>query len=89
MEKSGYKNCDRKIEKTSDGKLELMDVYKDETMYAVKIGASSSKLGYVVTQSSTALKHYKQLNPNERPAIKKSCDMACFDPKKAFERDKW
>ncbi|WP_455936959.1 DUF6119 family protein [Gemella morbillorum] len=71
LEKYGYKNCDRKIEKTLDGKLELMDVYKDETMYAVKIGASSSKLGYVVTQSSTALKHYKQLNPNERPAIKK------------------
>ena len=36
-----------------------MDLYKDKTMFAVKIGNASSKLCYAVDQSITALKMYK------------------------------
>ena len=35
-----------------------MDLYKDHTMYSVKIGNSSGKLTYVIDQSLTSLKLY-------------------------------
>lgn len=36
-----------------------MDLYKDKTMFAVKIGSASSKLNYVVNQSLDSLRLYK------------------------------
>lgn len=59
-EKFGYENHDRTIEETGGGKIELMDLYKNKTMFAVKIGNSSEKLSYVVEQSIIAAKMYKQ-----------------------------
>jgi len=58
-EQHGFENHDRKNDATSAGKLELMDLYKENTMYAVKIGNSSAKLSYAVEQSSSSLKMYK------------------------------
>lgn len=52
-------------------KIELMDLYKDRTMYAVKIGESSAKLSYVVEQSISSLKMYKHKELADMPEIDK------------------
>lgn len=43
-----------------NAKYEMMDLYKDGMMCAVKIGASSSKLCYVIDQSISSLKLLKK-----------------------------
>lgn len=64
-EKYGFENHDRSNEITGAGKIELMDLYKDKAMCAVKIGNSSAKLSYVVEQSISSMKMYKhKLLPN-------------------------
>lgn len=55
-----FENHDRETQRLENHSIEAMDVYKDETMYAVKIGNSSSKLSYVIDQSIVSLKLYKQ-----------------------------
>ena len=60
------------MERTKKGeKIELMDLYKDKTMFAVKIGKSSAKLSYVVDQSISALKMYKHNQLKDMPEINK------------------
>ena len=49
--------------------IEVMDLYKDGMMCAVKIGSASSKLCYAVDQSLTALKLYKKGNLPNVPKI--------------------
>lgn len=61
----GFKNYDRKIENG----VESMDLYNDRTMYAVKIGNTSSKLCYVVDQSISSLKMYKSKLISDFPEI--------------------
>lgn len=51
---------DRVLKEVGKERIEVMDLYKDGFMHAVKIGNSSSKLCYVVDQSLTALKLYKK-----------------------------
>lgn len=69
-EQFGFENHDRDSEETGAGKIELMDLYKDETMFAVKIGNSSAKLSYVVEQSISSTRMYKHhLLPN-MPKVK-------------------
>lgn len=64
-EQYGFQNHDRDSDETGAGKIELMDLYKDGTMYAVKIGNSSAKLSYVVEQSVSSTRMYKHdLLPN-------------------------
>lgn len=64
-EQYGFQNHDRDSDETGAGKIELMDLYKDGTMYAVKIGNSSAKLSYVVEQSISSTRMYKHdLLPN-------------------------
>ena len=58
----GYKNYDREIENLEGNKYELMDLYKDKTIYAVKIGNSSSKLCYALDQSIIGMKMLKSQN---------------------------
>lgn len=58
----GYINCDRKIENSDGNKYELMDLYKDKAIYAVKIGNSSSKLCYALEQSIIGMKMLKNKN---------------------------
>lgn len=64
-EEFGFENHDRSNKITAAGKIELMDLYKDKAMCAVKIGNSSAKLSYVVEQSISSVKMYKhKLLPN-------------------------
>lgn len=70
-EKYGFEMYDRELDHINGQKLELMDLYKDRTMYAVKIGESSAKLSYVVEQSITSLKMYKHRALKDMPEIDK------------------
>lgn len=56
---NGFKLFDRNIQMIENTKIEIMDLYKNDTMYAVKIGNTSSKLCYVVDQSLTSIKASK------------------------------
>ncbi|MEA4999859.1 MAG: DUF6119 family protein [Candidatus Limiplasma sp.] len=68
-EKDGFENYDRVSYSIDGAKIELMDLYKDGKMFAVKIGKSSSKLCYVVDQSLSSLKMYKHRTLGEMPTI--------------------
>lgn len=59
-EKYGFECHDREKVSVGGARIELMDLYKDETLYAVKIGNASSVLCYAVDQSISTLKLYKQ-----------------------------
>ncbi|WP_434351273.1 DUF6119 family protein [Trichococcus flocculiformis] len=69
-ENFGFENYDRNIQRVGTQNIEAMDLYKDETMFAVKIGNASSKLSYVIDQSIVSLKLYKN-NIINIPNIKK------------------
>lgn len=56
----GFECHDREEINISGARIELMDLYKDETLFAVKFGNTSSVLCYVVDQSISTLKLYKQ-----------------------------
>lgn len=68
--RDGFENYDRVTNSYAGAKIELMDLYKDETMYAVKIGSKSSTLCYAVDQSISSLKMYKHNTLEGMPAIK-------------------
>lgn len=57
---NGFVNFDRSLEQIGKHKLEVMDLYKDNTMFTVKFGNSSGKLCYAVDQSLEAIKAYKK-----------------------------
>lgn len=59
-EKNHFQNFDRHDKTVGNASIEVMDLYKDEMMCAVKIGNASSKLCYAVDQSLTSLKLYKK-----------------------------
>ncbi|XOK62059.1 DUF6119 family protein [Paenibacillus elgii] len=54
----GYSNFDRDLEMLGKHKVEVMDIFKDNSMYAVKFGNSSGKLCYAVDQSLEAIRAY-------------------------------
>lgn len=66
----GFENHDRVTVPVGHGTVEIMDLYKEETMFAVKIGGTSGKLCYAVDQSLEALKLYKHNQLDNRPVIK-------------------
>lgn len=68
-QENGFQNYDRNDAKIGNFKIEVMDLYKDGMMCAVKIGSASSKLCYAVDQSLTALKLYKKGNLPDVPEI--------------------
>lgn len=68
-EEHGFQNYDRCEEKIGGEKIELMDLYKDKTMFAVKIGNASSKLSYAVDQSISSTKAYKHKMLENMPEI--------------------
>ncbi|MBR5597602.1 MAG: TIGR04141 family sporadically distributed protein [Lachnospiraceae bacterium] len=70
-EQFGFENHDRESDETGVGKVELMDLYKEGTMYAVKIGNSSAKLSYVVEQSISSTRMYKHNLLPEMPKVDK------------------
>lgn len=59
----GYANFDRDLIRIGKHKLEVADLYKDNSIYAVKFGNSSGKLCYAVDQSLEAIKacHRKEI----------------------------
>lgn len=65
----GFKNYDRNNENINGAKVEIMDLYKDGTMYAVKIGNTSAKLCYAVDQSIASLRLYKHDKLDKMPKI--------------------
>ena len=65
----GFENYDRGTDKVGSNKVEVMDLYKDKAMFAVKKGNSSGKLCYVVTQSLTSLDIYKHNILTDKPII--------------------
>ncbi|MGD6893760.1 DUF6119 family protein [Bacillus infantis] len=68
--KDGFENYDRVTNSYAGARIELMDLYKDETMYAVKIGSASSTLCYAVDQSISSLKMYKHNTLEGMPVVK-------------------
>ena len=70
-EADGFQNKDRKIQPYKGNRYEVADLYKDNTIFATKIGNSSSKLCYAVDQSLTALKMYKHRTEEDLPEISK------------------
>ena len=64
-------NYDRQLAGINGHNIEIMDLYKDNTMWAVKIGKSSSKLCYAVDQSISALHLYKTNYIDDIPKIDK------------------
>lgn len=68
--RDGFENYDRVTNSYAGAQIELMDLYKDETMYAVKIGSASSTLCYAVDQSISSLKMYKHNTLEGMPAVK-------------------
>lgn len=65
----GFRNLDRDLDSVGSSRVEIMDLYKDNTMFAVKIGSTSGKLCYVVDQSLEALKVYKHNLTENKPKI--------------------
>jgi uncharacterized protein (TIGR04141 family) len=68
-EKDGFVNHDRSKTIISGLTIEIMDLYKNHSMFAVKFGNSSSKLCYVVDQSLSSLKLYKYGKLENAPKI--------------------
>lgn len=68
--RDGFVNYDRVTSSYAGAQIELMDLYKQETMYAVKIGKASSTLCYAVDQSISSLKMYKHNTLEGMPPIK-------------------
>lgn len=68
-EVDGFVNYDRDEVRVGGTKVEVMDLYKEGMMCAVKIGNTSSKLCYAVDQSLTALKLYKKGQLPQIPEI--------------------
>lgn len=65
----GFQNFDRDSKSIKGAKVEIMDLYKDGIMYAVKIGNTSAKLCYAVDQSIASLRLYKHRLLNNMPEI--------------------
>lgn len=65
----GFENYDRNDQSVGEAKVEKMDLYKNHTMFAVKIGNTSGKLCYAVDQSLTSLKLYKRHLLENMPQI--------------------
>lgn len=65
----GFNNYDRDLRQADGSSVEIMDLYKDSTMFAVKIGNSSAKLCYAVDQSLASLRLYRHHSLTDMPKI--------------------
>lgn len=68
-EKYRFSNYDREMDRVGGEKIELMDLHRDCSMFAVKIGESSAKLSYVVEQSITSAMMYKHKQLPDMPVV--------------------
>ncbi len=76
---NGFKNYDRIEQRYGTSSIELMDLYKDKTMFAVKIGKASAHLCYVVDQSLSSLKMYQHKTLTHMPEIDTVCIWIILD----------
>lgn len=83
----GFENHDRGTVPVGNGTVEIMDLYKEETMFAVKIGGTSGKLCYAVDQSLEALKLYKHNQLNNMPVIKSVAIWFVLDRSRHIENE--
>lgn len=67
--KYGFENIDRDNKNIGGATVEIADLYKDKTIYSVKIGNTSSKLCYAVEQSISTLHLYKHKKVSNLPEI--------------------
>ena len=51
----GFELYDRELQFLDSYKIEIADFYKDNSIFAVKIGGNSAKLSYALNQSSAAI----------------------------------
>lgn len=65
----GFKNYDRDDIKVGGANVEITDLYRDQTMFAVKVGNASSKLCFAVDQSLNTLRLHKHNRLPEMPQI--------------------
>ncbi|RUS53861.1 hypothetical protein QI30_14295 [Kurthia sp. 3B1D] len=65
----GFELYDRQNVRVINSNVELMDLYKEETMFAVKIGSASSDLCYAIDQSLASLKVYKHRLAKDKDLI--------------------
>ncbi|MBA4686350.1 MAG: TIGR04141 family sporadically distributed protein [Candidatus Galacturonibacter soehngenii] len=84
-ENDGFQLFDREAQFIGTTKVEIMDLYKNNTMFAVKFGNSSGKLCYVVDQSLSSLKLYKQKLLPDMPSIDTVCIWIILERKKHIE----
>ena len=82
----GFKNHDRDDMIVEGAKVEITDLYKDGTMFAVKVGNASSKLCYAVDQSFNTLRLYKH-NRLEMPQINSAAIWLILTRKSHIERN--
>ena len=59
----GFILYDRDLQPVDGSRIERMDLYKDDTMFSVKIGNASSGLSYVITQSSAVVNLWRNHDP--------------------------
>jgi hypothetical protein len=78
-ETHGFSCHDREEVRIGGSKVELMDLYKDETLYSVKIGNASSALCYALDQSSSAMKIFKHNLNQDLPSVKDVCVWLVLD----------
>lgn len=69
--KFGFDCHDREGTSIGGAKIELMDLYKDKTLFAVKFGNTSSILCYVIDQSINTIKLYKQRQLENLPTARR------------------
>ena len=83
----GFKNYDRNNTIISGSTIEATDLYKNQTMFAVKVGNASSKLCYAVDQSLTALRLYKHNLLTGMPGIDSVAIWLILERKTHIEED--
>lgn len=83
----GFENGDRSLVKVDGSKIEVDDLYKDSTIYAVKIGNSSGKLCYVVDQIDIAMRLIKYNAIPITKEIKNITIVLIIDKKERYPSD--
>ena len=83
----GFENGDRSLVKVDGSKIEVDDLYKDSTIYAVKIGNSSGKLCYVVDQIDIAMRLIKYNAIPITKEIKNITIVLIIDKKEGYPSD--
>ena len=78
-ESFGFSCHDREEVRVGNSSVELMDLYKDEALYAVKFGNTSSALCYALDQSSSSMKIFKHNLNQDLPTIRNVCVWLILD----------